>query len=156
MKIVVCIRQSADGEINPFDASAYETALQIKDADVTLLSMGPQKTASFLENLTRLGAKENISEIKSFAENIGAGLAATRKMVDKDYLPYDIQVGLTGKAVNPDVYIAFGISGAIHHIAGIRQSGTVIAVNSDKDSPIFKYADYGIVADVREVLYKKI
>ena len=83
-------------------------------------------------------------------------MAATRKMVDKDYLPYDIQVGLTGKAVNPDVYIAFGISGAIHHIAGIRQSGTVIAVNSDKDSPIFKYADYGIVADVREVLYKKI
>ena len=102
------------------------------------------------------GAKEGISEIKSFAENIGAGLAATRKMVDKDYLPYDIQVGLTGKSVNPDVYIAFGISGAIHHIAGIRQSGTVIAVNSDKDSPIFKYADYGIVADVREVLYKKI
>ena len=113
MKIVVCIRQSADGEINPFDASAYETALQIKDADVTLLSMGPQKTASFLENLTHLGAKEGISEIKSFAENIGAGLAATRKMVDKNYLPYDIQVGLTGTSVNPDVYIAFGISGAI-------------------------------------------
>ena len=60
MKVVVCIRQSADGEINPFDASAYETALRIKGAEITLLSMGPEKTAAFLENLTRLGAKEAI------------------------------------------------------------------------------------------------
>ena len=60
MKIVVCIRQSADGEINPFDASAYETALRIEGAEITIMSMGPQKTAAFLENLTRLGAKEAV------------------------------------------------------------------------------------------------
>ena len=60
MKIVVCIRQSADGEINPFDASAYETALRIEGAEITIMSMGPQKTADFLENLTRLGAKEAV------------------------------------------------------------------------------------------------
>ena len=98
------------------------------------------------------GAKESIAEIKEFAEYSGAGLAATRKMVDNDYLPYELQVGLTGKSVNPDVYIALGISGAVHHIAGIRQSGTVIAVNPDKSAPIFNYSDYGIVAEINEVL----
>ena len=72
-------------------------------------------------------------------------------MVDNDYLPYELQVGLTGKSVNPDVYIALGISGAVHHIAGIRQSGTVMAVNPDRDAPIFKYADYGIVAEVKDI-----
>ncbi len=92
------------------------------------------------------GARERIAEIKKFAEKINAGIAATRKIVDSDYLPYELQVGLTGKTVNPDVYIAVGISGAVHHIAGIKQSGTVIAINTDKDAPIFKYADFGIVS----------
>lgn len=97
------------------------------------------------------GAKESIPEIKALAEKLGTGIAATRKMVDNDYLAYELQVGLTGKSVNPDVYIALGISGAVHHIAGIRQSGTVIAVNTDKDAPIFKYADYGLVAEVKDI-----
>lgn len=97
------------------------------------------------------GAKESIPEIKALAQKIGAGIAATRKMVDNDYLSYELQVGLTGKSVNPDVYIALGISGAVHHIAGIRQSGTVIAVNHDKNAPIFKYADYGIVSEVKDI-----
>ena len=98
------------------------------------------------------GAKDSITEIKTLAEKTGAALSATRKMVDNDYLPYDIQVGLTGKSVSPDVYIALGISGAVHHIAGMRQSGTVIAVNTDSQAPIFKYSDYGIVADINEIL----
>lgn len=97
------------------------------------------------------GAKQSIPEIKALAEKLGAGIAATRRMVDNDYLPYELQVGLTGKSVNPDVYIALGISGAVHHIAGIRQSGTVIAVNPDRDAPIFKYADYGMVAEVKDI-----
>ena len=97
------------------------------------------------------GAKQSIPEIKALAEKLGAGIAATRRMVDNDYLPYELQVGLTGKSVNPDVYIALGISGAVHHIAGIRQSGTVIAVNPNRDAPIFKYADYGIVAEVKDI-----
>ena len=97
------------------------------------------------------GAREHIAELLSFAEKINAGIAATRKMVDSDYLPYELQVGLTGKTVNPDVYIAVGISGAVHHIAGIKQSGTVIAINSDKDAPIFKYADYAIVCEAEKI-----
>lgn len=104
------------------------------------------------------GAKECIPEIKAFAESMGAGIAATRKTVDNDYLPYQLQVGLTGKSVNPDVYLALGVSGAVHHIAGIKQSGTVIAVNSDKDAPIFKYSDFGIIASADEVIasFKKL
>lgn len=97
------------------------------------------------------GVRERIAEIKKFAEKINAGIAATRKMVDSDYLPYELQVGLTGKTVNPDVYIAVGISGAVHHIAGIKQSGTVIAINPDKNAPIFKYADFGITADAGDI-----
>ena len=97
------------------------------------------------------GAREHIAAIKAFAEKINAGIAATRKMVDSDYLPYEFQVGLTGKTVNPDVYIAVGISGAVHHIAGIKQSGTVIAINPDKNAPIFKYADYAIVCEAEKI-----
>lgn len=87
------------------------------------------------------------------ARKLGAGIAATRKMVDNDYLLYELQVGLTGKSVNPDVYIAIGILGAVHHIAGIRQSGTIIGVNPDKNAPIFDYADYGIVAAVKNIFF---
>ena len=98
------------------------------------------------------GAKDNITEVKALAEKLGAEIATTRKMVDNDYLPYEIQVGLTGKSVNPDVYIALGVSGAVHHIAGIRQSGTVIAINQEKDAPIFKYSNFGIIASADEII----
>ena len=67
-------------------------------------------------------------------------------------LPYELQVGLTGKTVSPSVYIATGISGAVHHIVGMDKSGTVIAINPDKEAPIFDYADYGIVSDFENML----
>lgn len=94
------------------------------------------------------GAKENIEKIKSFAKRIGADIAATRKMVDNGYMPYSLQVGLTGKTVSPPVYIAIGISGAVHHIVGMQRAGTVIAINPDKDAPIFQYADFGVVQNI--------
>lgn len=77
--------------------------------------------------------------------------AASRLAVDAEMIPYEKQVGMTGKSVSPAVYIAAGISGAVHHIAGMKQSGTVIAINPDKKAPIFDYADYGIVATAEEV-----
>lgn len=79
-------------------------------------------------------------------------VAASRLIVDMEMLPYKSQVGITGKSVNPAVYLAIGISGAVHHIAGMKQSGTVIAVNPDKEAPIFDYADYGIVATAEELV----
>lgn len=78
-------------------------------------------------------------------------IAASRAAVDAQMLPYECQVGLTGKSVSPAVYLAVGISGAVHHIAGMKQAGTVIAINPDRKAPIFDYADYGIVATAEEV-----
>ena len=98
------------------------------------------------------GAGMMIERIRALAEINGASLAATRGAVDEGLLPYEAQVGLTGKTVSPAVYVAFGVSGAVHHIVGMRSSGTVIAVNPDKNAPIFDHADYGICADVKTVL----
>lgn len=98
------------------------------------------------------GAKDNLAELQNLAQRLNAGFAASRKMVDNGILPYNLQVGLTGRTVSPPVYVAVGVSGAVHHIAGMKRSGTVIAVNPDKKAPIFDYADYGIVADISDIL----
>ena len=91
------------------------------------------------------GARDDLDKIRAFAEKYSAELVTTRKAVDNDILPYNLQVGLTGKTVSPPVYIAVGVSGAVHHIAGMQKSGTIIAINPDKNAPIFDYADYGII-----------
>ena len=101
------------------------------------------------------GAKDSLPQIKDFANKIGAELGATRKAVDNNILPYDMQIGLTGKTVSPPVYIAIGVSGAVHHIVGMQRSGTVIAINPDRDAPIFEYADYGILANFEDI-YKQL
>lgn len=103
------------------------------------------------------GAKAAQSRIEDYVDkqNMKVGscweTAASRLAVDSEMFPYEKQVGMTGKTVSPPVYIAVGISGAVHHIAGMKQSGTVIAINPDKKAPIFDYADYGIVATAEEV-----
>lgn len=91
------------------------------------------------------GAKEHTDFVDKLVKRYDAGLAATRKAVDNNILPYEYQVGLTGRTVSPSVYIAVGVSGAVHHIVGMQKSGTVIAINTDKNAPIFDYADYGII-----------
>ena len=93
------------------------------------------------------GVRNTLSRVRAFAEELGATLVTTRKMVDNGFMPYESQVGLTGKAVSPPVYIAIGVSGAVHHIAGMGRAGTVIAINPDKDAPIFDYADFGILSE---------
>ena len=97
------------------------------------------------------GAKDRIEQLKAFAKSIGAELAASRKAVDNGILPYEYHVGLTGKRVSPAVYVAVGISGAVHHIVGMDRSSTVIAINPDKDAPIFDYADYGISEEFKTI-----
>ena len=107
------------------------------------------------------GAKDAKQTVEAYIDKKnGAGspsweLAASRLAVDSEMFPYEKQVGMTGKTVSPPVYIAVGISGAVHHIAGMKQSGTVIAINPDKKAPIFDYADYGIVATAEEVFGKE-
>lgn len=95
---------------------------------------------------------ENIPIIEKFAKKIGAAIGASRDVVDKGWMNYTHQIGLSGKTVNPELYIALGISGTIQHLAGMQTSKTIVAVNSDPDAQIFNIADIGIVGDIFEVL----
>ena len=98
------------------------------------------------------GVRESYDKVEELAEKYNAELAASRGLVDIGFAPYEQQVGLTGKTVSPKVYIAAGISGAVHHIVGMQQAGTVIAINPDKDASIFEYADYGIIANIEDII----
>ncbi len=114
--------------------------VDIADADV-LVSVG-----------RGIEEEENIELVEELAEALGATLSASRPIVDSGWLPKNRQVGQSGKVVTPDVYIAVGISGAVQHVAGMKGSDTIVAINTDPNAPIFDIADYGIVGDLFDVV----
>jgi electron transfer flavoprotein alpha subunit len=114
------------------------------DVDIT--------AADFLLSVGRgVGEKENLGQFEGLAEKMGATLSVSRPLVDQGWMPNSRQVGQSGKTVKPKVYLALGISGAVQHLAGMKTSGTIIAVNTDPEAAIFNVADYGAVADLFEI-----
>jgi electron transfer flavoprotein alpha subunit len=114
------------------------------DVDIT--------TADFLLSVGRgVGEKENLAQFEELADRMGATLSVSRPLVDQGWMPNSRQVGQSGKTVKPKVYLALGISGAVQHLAGMKTSGTIIAVNTDPEAAIFNVAHYGAVADLFEV-----
>jgi electron transfer flavoprotein alpha subunit len=139
-------------EIRDFPVSAGESRARHKefvdaatgDVDIT--------TADFLLSIGRgVGDKENLPQFEDLAGKMGAVLSVSRPLVDQGWMPNSRQVGQSGKTVKPKVYLALGISGAVQHLAGMKTSGTIIAVNSDPEAAIFNVAHYGAVADLFEV-----
>lgn len=141
---------SVDNRSASAAASAHTRFVELKSGGGERPDL--QTAAKVVSGGRALGSEENFELIYSLADVIGAGAGASRAAVDAGYCPNEMQVGQTGKIISPDLYMAFGISGAIQHLTGIKDAGTIVAINKDAEAPIFEIADIGLAGDLFTVI----